>query len=629
MVLISLEDLRKFYGPDPVLDGVTLELRAGEKVGLVGPNGVGKTTLLRVIAGQLDPDGGRRWQRPRLRISYLPQQPMFASDGTVWDAAREGLRDIVEMVQRSEALARRVAETRGSEQERAAYQYDLLQQQLLQVNGFQLDYRIEQVLQGLGFATASFHQPASQLSGGQQNRLLLAQCLLASADLLLLDEPSNHLDLPATQWVEDYLASSRQAFVIVSHDRYLLDRVTHHTLELFQGTVDRYRGNFSAYWKQKSLRLSVQQREYDKQHEEIRRMEDFVRRHHAGQKHVQAEDRRKKLQRIERVARPRRIESPPMRFPKPRRCGDIVLRVEQLAKTFQSRLFHGLTFQLQRGEKWGVFGRNGTGKTTLLRCILQQVPPDEGSVSWGTGIRVGYFDQQLAGVPVNQTAADSIRAGDPAPDEPARRHILAQFGITGEMAFQAVASLSGGERSRVALARLAVLRPNLLILDEPTNHLDLWARDALESALAEFDGSVLLVSHDRFFLNRVVDNLLVLDFEQHHVVHGNYEVYCQQQRQRDQSHGTGPKENRRVAQSAGSEGSRAKRPRRFPYRKVAEIEAEIAHREQAIEQLQLQLSDPEVVRDAQQIRAVQQRIAELQERVEQLYEHWEEALELN
>jgi ATP-binding cassette subfamily F protein 3 len=491
-----------------------------------------------------------------------------------------------------------------------------------------VDRRVQQVLEGLGFSREMYHQSANQLSGGQQSRLVLAQLLLASPDLLLLDEPSNHLDLPATQWLEEFLAGSGQSLLIVSHDRYLLDRVTQHTLELFHGTVDRYRGNFSAYWRQKAERLAVQQREYDKQQEEIQRMEDFIRRNQYGQKHAQAEDRRKKLERMEPVARPRRIEAPPMRFPDAQRSGDIVLRLSGVSKSFQTPLFERLELQIQRGEKWGIFGRNGTGKTTLLRCMVGELAPDEGRVERGAGVRIGYFDQRLEQMDEDLAVVDAIRTPNCPLDEPGRRSLLARFGITGDMAFQPVRSLSGGERNRVALSKLVIDNPNLLVMDEPTNHLDLWARDALESALSQFNGTVVLVSHDRYFLNRVVDHLLVLDERPARVVHGNYRDFLDLQLVASASHAEAGSTGRRPSEkNAGADPSR--RRRQFPYRKVHDIEAEITDHEQQIEALQLRLSDPDVVRDPEKIKSLQEEIARRQQQLATLYEHWEEAVELN
>jgi ATP-binding cassette, subfamily F, member 3 len=526
MILLSAHEITKHYGPEPVLDGVTFDVRRGERIALVGPNGAGKTTLLSILAGCEEPDGGDRQLYGATRIGYLTQQPEFARGRTVWQEALDALAELIALAHDAEDLAHRLAEsTQQAEREKLALRFDDLQHELHRRDGYHLNHKIERVLVGLGFTTDSFQQEVAQLSGGQQNRLLLAKLLLADTDLLLLDEPSNHLDLQATGWLEDFLVDTRQTLLVVSHDRYFLDKVTNRTFELFQGTVDAYNGNFTAYLHQKAQRLEVQRRTFNKQRTEIAKMEDFVRRHHFGQKHAQAEDRRKKLERIERVDAPREIKSCPMSFPAAPRSGDIAVRVRQLAKSFDRPLFRDLTVDLLRGEKWAVLGPNGCGKTTLIRCLLGQMAPDAGTTTLGAGVKVGYFDQLLQCIDSTTPVVDAIRPTHKEFVEGQRRDLLARFGITGDMAFQRVDSLSGGERNRAALAYLAALDANLLVLDEPTNHLDLWARQALETALKEFDGTVLLVSHDRYFLNQVADHLIVMGDGHAAVIEGNYNTY--------------------------------------------------------------------------------------------------------
>ncbi len=319
MILASVQSVVKHFGPEPVLDGVSFEVRPQERIGLVGPNGCGKTTLLRIIAGLEDADSGVVQRHPNARLGFLQQHAEFAAGQTVWDIALSGLAELIELGREAESVAAQIAKTPDEqEHSRLAERFDRLQHELQRRDGYHLDHRVERVLRGLGLPEESWPAPATQLSGGQQNRLLLAQLLLEEPDLLLLDEPSNHLDLEATAWLEEFLTQTRQAVIVVSHDRYFLDKVTGRTLELFHGTVDSFSGNFSAYWRQKAERLEVQRRTFDKQQTEIAKTEDFIRRHHHGQKHAQAEDRRKKLARIERVAPLERSPPRPWAFPPPR-----------------------------------------------------------------------------------------------------------------------------------------------------------------------------------------------------------------------------------------------------------------------------------------------------------------------
>lgn len=633
MILLSAQSLTKHFGPDPVLSGVTFDLHSGQRVGLVGPNGTGKSTLLKILAGRETADAGDVDVHATVRIGYLQQHADFIAGRTVWDEAREAMRDLIALAKRSEDVAFAISATNDpSERNRLETEFDQLQHELHQREGYTLDHKLERVLEGLGFNRDTFSQDTTHLSGGQQNRLLLAKLLLTEPEILLLDEPNNHLDIAATEWLEEYLVKSSQAMLVVSHDRYFLDKVTEHTLELFHGTTDRYKGNFSAYWRLKLERLEVQRRTYDKQQTEISKMEDFVRRHHAGQKHQQAEDRRKKLERIERVEPPREIIVPTMAFPKATRTGDIVLRVEHVSKQYADWLFRDVQFDLQRGERWGVLGPNGSGKTTLLRCLLGEVKPDEGNIIWGTGVQVGYFDQLLQQLDDKTPVVDAIRPTHKEFVEQERRDLLARFGLTGDLAFQTVESLSGGERNRAALAQLAATDANVLVLDEPTNHLDLWARDALESTLREFAGTVLFVSHDRYFLNRVADHVLVLEPGRVSIIDGNYDAYLYRIRQRDLETSVIQHDTKTQSGNASTRRDREKPPRqkrKFPYRKLKELEMEILEHETRIEQIHSELVSPEVLRDGQQVKVRQAELQQLQEELAQLYEHWEEAVELN
>ncbi|MGI8980090.1 MAG: ABC-F family ATP-binding cassette domain-containing protein [Pirellulaceae bacterium] len=636
MILLSLQSLVKHYGPDPVLAGVTFDIRPGERASLVGPNGAGKTTLLKIIAGREEADSGTAELHPTVRLGFLEQQPEFEPGKTVWEEARSALDELLSFSHEAEELGHAMSTvTEDSERKRLERRFEFVQHQLHHHDVYNLDYKIERVLSGLGFTKASYEQPLETLSGGQQNRLLLAKLLLAEPDLMLLDEPSNHLDIDATEWLENFLLETDQSVLVVSHDRYFLDRVTNRTLELYQGTVESYPGNFTQYKRLKAERVELQRNAYVRQQEEIIKLEEYVAKYRFGVRHAQAEDRRKKLDRLERVPPPREIKPPPMGFPPASRTGDIVLRVERLAKAYDKPLFKNLTFDLLRGEKWGILGPNGCGKTTLLRCILGSEQPDEGRVILGSGVKVGYFDQMLTGLDPEMEVVDAVRPDHKEFVLQQRRDLLARFGITGDMAQQKVGSLSGGERNRTALARLAAMDPNVLILDEPTNHLDLWARDSLERALKEFEGTVLFVSHDRYFLNQVATKLLVVEPGRFRVIDGNYDTYLHLVKQglaKDARAAVAEKSSGLNKLSADQE-DRDKRPpkerrkRNFPYRKLPDIEAEIAQREARLSVLHDLFADPEVHKDGSRIKSLKAELTEHEAALPLLYEHWEEASE--
>ena len=640
MSLLSASGLRKYFATEPVLDGATLEIRKGQHVGLVGPNGAGKTTLLNILMGDLSHDAGEVNIAPGARVGFLRQRTEFDPSETVWQLAEKSLKPLMDMAELANRLAEKMAAASALEQNELARRYDAIHTELEQRGGYQIDFKIRRILGGLGFGSEMEQRPVRQLSGGQQNRLLLASLLLEEPDLMFLDEPSNHLDIEATTWLESFLAESKQAFLLVSHDRYFLDRVTHTTLELVNGQIDSFPGNYSKYKTLKAQRLEVQLRTFEKQQEEKDKLIDFIRRHHHGQKHAQAEDRRRKLERLEAAEQapvPREIPIPKMKFHEVSRTGDIVMRVDELAKSFDELLFNQVSFQIERGQRWGILGANGTGKTTLLRCLLGECPADAGSVKLGAGVEVGYFDQHLNCVDGNAVSAEAIRPQNESTtelrmDDLARRDLLARFGIMGDTALQQVHSLSGGQRNRVALANLAAQRANFLILDEPTNHLDLWAREALETAVRQFAGTILLVSHDRYFLNRACTHILLLEGQTTRVIEGNYDTYrmlkqaqATAEAQLAKSYGltaTGKKKGR----SANTE---SKRKRKFPYRKVLDLEGDIAACEAEIEALHFHLADPATHRDADAVKAAKSELADLNERMQQLYDHWEEASELN
>jgi len=637
MILLSCSRLARGFDEGPLFEDIGFELSSGERVGLVGPNGVGKTTLLRLLAGLDRPDDGEVRLHAGARVALLRQQPEFVAARPLFEEARAALDELLaaheDMVRTAEQLARAADE---ASRKALAARYDRLNELLRHHDAYNVDHRVEHVLDGLGFRPEEYGRPVSTFSGGQHSRLMLAKLLLAAPDVLLLDEPSNHLDIAATRWLEDYLARQSEAMLIVSHDRYFLDRVVTKVFELSAGRLTAYPGNYQAYARLRQERYEQELKAWQAQQEYIAKQEDYIRRVHYGQLHKQAQSRRKALERLERVGRPVQVEGPRMHFGEVRRCGDLVLQADGLAKAYDRPLFSGLSFALPRGRRLGIMGPNGSGKTTLLHILMGEQQPDAGRVQRGHLVEFGYYDQHLKTLPADQPV---IRAVWPEPDpevnEQRLRDLLGRFGLVGDQVYQRVGDLSGGERSRAALARLVVLGVNVLVLDEPTNHLDLWACEALEQALREFDGTVLVVSHDRYFLNRVVDLLIVLDGAgEAQVVHGNYDTYELMRAQREAARAGSPKGNEQSTRESARAGGAApqatrKRKRRFPYRKVEDIEAEIAEHETRLRAVEQQMASPELYRDGERVKETTRTFEETKARLQQLYEHWEEAVELN
>src|SRR5262249_32945639 len=419
--------------------------------------------------------------------------------------------------------------------------------------------------------------------------------------------------------------------------RYFLDRVVNKVFELHGGRITSYPGNFKQYQRLRQERYDQQMKAWEAQQEYIAKQEDYIRRVHYGQLHKQAESRKKALEKLERVERPTRVDSPHMHFGEVRRAGDVVLQVDELAKAYARPLFSDLTFALPRGRRLGILGPNGSGKTTLLRVLLGDEEPDAGTVQRGHLVDLGYYDQNLKLLPPELQVIRAVwPEPDPEIDEQRMRNLLARFGITGDQIYQRVGDLSGGDRSRVALARLVALGVNVLVLDEPTNHLDLWACEALEEALLEFEGTSIVVSHDRYFLNRVVDLLIVLDSNGgHQLIHGNFDTYemmrAQQEAARAEAASRKPPPAGTPSESNNNNAppAKPKRKRKFPYRKVEDLEGDIATAETRLRELEQRLASPELYREGERVKEVTQAFEEAKTHLQHLYEHWEEAVELN
>ncbi len=635
MLLLSCTNVSRGYDATPLFEEVSLELHAGERIGFVGPNGAGKTTLMRILSGQDEPEAGSVKRHAGARLDLLRQVARFPAGRTLFQEAKSAFDELLATQEELHTVADKMAHCDDPlEQKQLADQYDRLNELLAANDAYTLDHKVDDVLTGLGFLKQDFHREIVSFSGGQQRRILLAQLLLSAPDIMLLDEPSNHLDIDTTRWLEGYLARQPQGMIIVSHDRYFLEKVTNKTIELHAKRITSYPGSYKQYVRLRDERFDRQLKEWEAQKEYVGKQEDYIRRAAYGQLAKQAQSRVKALDKLDRLEKPTKVSGPNIHFKDVMRSGDVVFHCEELGKSFGSnKLFEGLNFDIKRGQRLGIMGANGSGKTTLLRLLLGDEEPTTGTIQRGHLVFTGYLDQHLKLLDENETVIRAVwPEPDPALTEKTMRNLLGSFGIHGETCDQPVKELSGGERSRAALAKLTVAGTNVLILDEPTNHLDLWACDSLEEALKNYEGTCLVVSHDRYFLNRVVDLLIVFEPNRIEMVYGNFDTYellraNRENAAKEAAEKAAPKKEAATKPAVAALGG--KRKRKYPYRKAGELETEIAELEAKMMEMETSLTLPDVYRDGERVQELMHDIAEAQARLPELYEHWEEATELN
>ncbi len=504
--MVRFHDVSKSYGSFDVLQNVSFEIHPGNKVGLIGPNGAGKTTLLGLLQSPDNRDSGTVTTGSGIRIGRLDQLPDFGT-ATVLDEGLACFEDLRTEEQRLREMEVAMAEDQAPV---LLTRYSELQEDFEFRGGYSYRARTEGALFGVGFTRDQFDQPANLLSGGEQNRLALARLLLAENDLLLLDEPTNHLDIRSIEWLEGYLRETDKSLLIVSHDRFFLDRIVDRILELENGKIYSYKGNYSAYVKQRNQRIELQEKEWQRQQEWIKKTQEYIRRNIAGQKTKQAQSRRRALARIQAIAKPpaagKRVR---FRFMSSTDTGRYLLRGRALGIGYPTNsIIENVSIDVERGQRWALVGPNGSGKTTLLRSLIGRLAPLSGELDWDDRLEVGYYDQQLEDLDSSASVLDEIRALDSQPSDGELRSFLAQFLFRGQDVFKEVATLSGGERSKLVLAKIIYASPPLLALDEPTNHLDIASCEALEPALGAYPGTILFITHDRRLVERIATHIL-------------------------------------------------------------------------------------------------------------------------
>ncbi len=625
MALVQVTEANVAFGTRVVLEAASMSANENEIVGLIGANGCGKTTLLRLIAGTATADSGRIDRKRGLRIGFLEQEPALPEEVSLHDAAMSAFAELLEIEKRMREIEHEIATADPARRKELLKQLGQLQERFEHAGGYEQESRAGTVLHGLGFMQEEFEKPVAVLSGGERTRLALARLLLREADLLLLDEPTNHLDLAGIEWLETYLQKKfRGAALVVSHDRLFLDRTVRKIIELEDAKLEEYPGNYTSFAETKALRRAEQQRLFEQQQQFIAKEEDFIRRYHYAQRSAQARGRQTRLDRLERREAPVQQKSISISFDAKKSSGDLCLSVEDLAKRFGERtLFSELSFDVYRGDCVGIIGPNGSGKSTLLRLLLQQDKAEEGTVKVGRSVHFGYLEQHMENLSDDRTVLDEVWERNRKLTELEVRRVLGRFLFGGdETLSKRMSQLSGGERTRVALACLMIERPNVLVLDEPTNHLDIASCEALEDALADYDGALVVVSHDRYFINNIVDRLLVLDKDggRPMTVLGNYEAY---EKLRDAASRTAPASPSHAAPRRAPAPTPSK-PKKSKYSKnrLARLEEDIARLEDEKTRLEVELAKPELYSDAAKAREVPRRYEEVCGKLETLYQEW-------
>ncbi len=630
MSIIVAERIAKSYGPQDVFWDVSSSVAAGDRIALVGRNGTGKTTLLRILAGLEPPSSGRVHCARGLCIGYLPQGASLEGEGTLWQEMMHAFESLRGLEARLHALETEMADPQQAEA--ALEAYAPLRERFELLGGYTYQDQTKHVLMGLGFPPEEHGMPVSHLSGGQKTRAYLARLLLESPDLLLLDEPTNHLDLQAIEWLEGHLNSWQGTVILVAHDRYFMDRVVHKVWELAFGQLEVFGGNYSHYVQQRAERYERRMKEYRAQQEFVAREEDYIRRYMAGQRSRQAKGRLKRLERFkedEMLGRPRYERDISIRFQTPLRSGEKVVWSQDLAVGYRpdDPLFYSPDLDLRRGECVALLGPNGSGKTTFLKTVLGDMAPLDGYVRLGASLKIGYFAQVHHDLDPDKTVLDSILEVKNLPLGEARS-FLARFLFSGDDVFKLIAELSGGERSRVALARLVLERANFLLLDEPTNHLDIPSQEILEEVLDDFAGTIVLVTHDRYLVDRLATQLWIIKPEERflEVYEGSWAEYANggQQETRAPADAETKRKWSDEDRRARIEGQRARRREEARQQHQAELEEEIHQLEAQMRALQDEIAAATASQDAMRIHDLGTIYAKLEADLQDRLDLWAE-----
>jgi len=630
MIVLSAQNIAKSFGINAVLKDVSFTMQQGDRMGLVGVNGCGKSTLMRIIAGLDMPDSGEISMVRGTRVGYLAQQDMVTHGATIWAELEKVYEPVFAMEKKLRTLEKEMelAHTDPSLFSRLSSEYDRLLQVFEESDGYAWKSMVTGVLNGLGFKPSQYEQNVDSLSGGEKTRLCLARLLLQKPDLLLLDEPTNHLDMDTLQWLENYLAAYRGSVLVISHDRYFLDHVCNCMVEILMGTSEQYSGNYTRYIAQREERFETRIRAYELQQKEIERQQAIIARYRMfnREKSIRAaESREKALERMEKLEKPIDERSIRFQFEARRRTGEDVLMIRDVGKTFgEKHLFSHLDLHVRAGDRIALIGPNGVGKSTLIKLITGEVESDSGDIRFGSNVDLGYYDQHQGSLHPEKTVLDEVWDRFPRMEQADVRGALGMFLFTGDDVFQPIRTLSGGEKGRVALTALMLRKDNLLLLDEPTNHLDMDSREVLEDALSGFNGTIITVSHDRYFINRVADRIIEMRTDGVTEYIGNYDDYIERKNR--------PVEQEVVVGKTRTEIEKEKRREKMSKQalrqlkvRAQEAEKAVGAKESEIASFEEQMADPTLYTDAQRAAQVNKAYQKAQEDLLILYEQWEQA----
>lgn len=637
MIILSCNNISKSYVVDNIIEDISFTINDNEKVGLIGLNGAGKTTLFNILTGELDYDSGNIIIPKNKKIAYLKQNTKIESDKTIFDEMLTMFEEIISMENNIRQLELEISKFTEHDEdgvlEGLMDQYTKLNERFLELDGYSYKSLIRGVLKGLSFNDEDFDKSINVLSGGQKTRVMLAKLLLEKADILLLDEPTNHLDIEAIAWLEKYLKSFNGAVIIISHDRYFLDNIVNRVMLLENKNLKSYNGNYSEFMKKRKAEMDQELKKYEEYEKEIERQEEMINRLHAyGSKRNirQAFSRQKALEKIKKMERPNyENKKVRLRFTPKLRSGQDVLRVENLSKSYgESNIFKDISFNIYRGEKVGIIGPNGIGKSTLLKIIAGNIDSYDGEFIPGHFVNIGYYDQEQTYLDLENTVIDEIWDENPKFNYYDVRSLLAQFLFTGDDLFKIIGDLSGGEKGRLSLLKLMLSEANFLLMDEPTNHLDIDSKEILEDSLVNYDGTILVVSHDRYFLNKVTTKIIDMSQEGIFEYLGNYDYYVEKKAELEQTD-----DDVIVSKTKTQINAERKKERNIKIEKkkrekeIKDIEKKIENNENEIATLEDKLCQQTTYNDKNLVLEINGQIQYLNAELDSLYNIWSELTE--